>query len=62
MQREWAIETGIIERLYTWNRAITESLIEHGIDTTQISHKSGINRKDADNISNIIQDQQQTIA
>ncbi len=61
MQREWAIETGIIERLYTWDRGITKSLIEHGIDAAQISHKSGINRKDADNISNIIQDQQQTI-
>ncbi len=61
MQREWAIETGIIERLYTWDRGITESLIEHGIDAAQISHTSGINRKDADNISNIIQDQQQAI-
>ena len=61
MQIEWAIETGIIERLYSWDRGITESLIEHGIDAAQISHKSGISRKDADNISNIIQDQQQTI-
>jgi Fic family protein len=61
MQREWAIETGIIERLYTWDRGMTESLIEHGIDAAQISHTSGINRKDADNISNIIQDQQQAI-
>ena len=61
MQREWAIETGIIERLYSWDRGITESLIEHGIDAAQISHKSGISRKDADNISNIIQDQQQII-
>lgn len=61
MQREWAIETGIIERLYTWDRGITESLIEHGVDAAQISHKSGMNRKDADNISNIITDQQQTI-
>ncbi len=61
MKIEWAIETGIIERLYTWDRGITESLIELGIDAAQISHTSGINRKDADNISNIIQDQQQTI-
>jgi len=52
IQREWAIETGIIERLYTWDRGITELLIEHGIDAAQISHTSGINRKDADNISN----------
>ncbi len=61
MQREWAIETGIIERLYTWDRGITESLIEHGVDAVQISHKSGMHRGYAENISNIIQDQQQTI-
>lgn len=60
MQREWAIETGIIERLYSWDRGITESLIEHGIDAANIS-SGGINRQDADNISNIINDQQQTI-
>ncbi|CAC9623903.1 hypothetical protein [uncultured Gammaproteobacteria bacterium] len=61
MQREWAIETGIIERLYTWDRGITESLIEHGIDAAQISHKSGLSRENANNISNLIKDQQQTI-
>ncbi len=61
MQTEWAIETGIIERLYTWDRGITESLIEHGIDAAQISHTSGISREYADNIANIIQDQQQII-
>ncbi len=60
MQREWAIETGIIERLYTWDRGITESLIEHGIDAAQIS-QNGINREEADNISNIIKDQQQMV-
>jgi hypothetical protein len=30
LQREWAVETGIIERLYTWDRAVTEGLIEQG--------------------------------
>ncbi len=60
MQREWAIETGIIERLYTWDRGITESLIEHGIDAAQIS-RGGVSRKEADNIANIINDQKQTI-
>ena len=24
LQREWAIETGIIERLYSWDRGVTE--------------------------------------
>ena len=27
LQREWAIETGIIQRLYTWDRGVTEVLI-----------------------------------
>ena len=31
LQREWAIETGIIERLYSWDRGVTEVLIEQGI-------------------------------
>ena len=30
LQREWAIETGIIERLYGWDRGVTEVLIEQG--------------------------------
>jgi hypothetical protein len=30
LQREWAIETGIIERLYSWDRGVTEVLIEQG--------------------------------
>ena len=32
LKREWAIETGLIERLYTLDRAITQLLIECGID------------------------------
>lgn len=34
LQREWAIETGIIERLYTWDRGVTEVLIEQGIESS----------------------------
>src|SRR5262249_39198618 len=48
LQREWAIETGIIERLYTWDRGVTEILIEHGIDAALISHKGGLHRNQAD--------------
>ena len=42
LQREWAIETGIIERLYTWDRGVTEVLIEQGIESSLISHKGGV--------------------
>ena len=31
LKREWAIETGLIERLYTLDRGITQILIENGI-------------------------------
>jgi len=41
------IETGIIERLYTWDRGVTEILIEQGIDATLIAHRgvSGVMRR-----------------
>lgn len=58
MQREWAIETGIIERLYTWDRGVTETLIEQGVDASLISHIGGIDRDEADNIAKMIEDQQ----
>lgn len=31
MKREWSIETGIIENIYTLDRGITQTLINHGI-------------------------------
>ena len=40
LKREWAIETGIIERLYTLDRGTTRLLIEHGIDAALIASDS----------------------
>ena len=40
LAREWAIETGILEGLYTLDRGITRLLIEQGIDESLISHDS----------------------
>ncbi|MCI0662421.1 MAG: Fic family protein [Acidobacteria bacterium] len=57
LQREWAIETGIIERLYTWDRGVTEILIEQGIDASLIASRGGIQREQADHIKNLIDDQ-----
>ncbi len=57
LQREWAIETGIIERLYTWDRGVTEVLIEQGIDSSIISHRGGLQPEKASHIKNIIDDQ-----
>lgn len=57
LQREWAIETGIVERLYTWDRDITEVLIEQGIDAGLIAYRSGVRRDEADHIKQLIDDQ-----
>ncbi|WP_130470780.1 Fic family protein [Candidatus Magnetaquicoccus inordinatus] len=61
LQREWAIETGIIERLYTWDRGVTEILIDQGIDAALIAHKSGISQQRAANVASIINDQKNII-
>lgn len=39
--RKWAIETGLIERVYEFDRGITELLIDRGIDASLIPHGSG---------------------
>lgn len=57
LRREWAIETGIIERLYQWDRGVTEVLIDQGIDAALIAHRGGVGRDEADHIKAIIEDQ-----
>ena len=61
LQREWAIETGIIERLYTWDRGVTLVLIEQGIDASIIAHHSGMNRQQAEDVKLIIDDQEEIV-
>ncbi|HEY5624869.1 MAG TPA: Fic family protein, partial [Dehalococcoidia bacterium] len=39
LSTEWAIETGIIERLYTVERGVTETLIELGLEALHQLHK-----------------------
>lgn len=56
LQREWAIETGIIERLYTWDRGVTEVLIEQGIESSIISHRGGVSQENAEHIQTLIND------
>ncbi len=43
LKREWAIETGLIERLYTVDRGITRMLIEQGINAALIPHDRDAN-------------------
>lgn len=57
LKREWAIETGLIERLYTLDRGITETLIENGINAALVSHRV----TDAEKTMALITDQQSAI-
>ena len=40
LKREWAIETGLIERLYTLDRDIIQLMIERGVNAALIPHRS----------------------
>lgn len=53
LAREWAIETGIIEGVYTLDRGTTQILVEHGIDSALISHDA--TNRDPELVSRIIQ-------
>ncbi len=54
MTREWAIETGILERLYDIDRGTTVVLIERGIDATLIPH--GATNRDANEVVALLRD------
>lgn len=38
LRRQWAIETGVLERLYSLSEGATKTLIEQGLDAAFISH------------------------
>ncbi|MEW6234648.1 MAG: Fic family protein [Candidatus Omnitrophota bacterium] len=59
LKREWAIETGIIENLYSIDRGITQVLIEKGIHSSLIPH--GSTDKPIDLVVSIITDQHETL-
>ncbi len=54
LHRRWAIETGIIESVYSLDRGTTELLISRGIDATLIPHNP--TTKDPVTIAHIVQD------
>lgn len=56
--REWSIETGILEHLYTIDRGVTQVLIEQGFDAALIPH--GTTDKPADEVVNVLQDHQES--
>ena len=57
--REIAIETGIIERLYTLDRGITRLLIEQGINEALIPH--GMTDRPVKQVVSLIRDQQTAV-
>ena len=59
LRREWAIETGIIENLYSIDRGITRLLIEKGIEVSLIPF--GTTDKPAERIVPILRDQEEVL-
>jgi hypothetical protein len=59
MRREWAIETGFIERLYRISEGATKTLIEQGLDAALLMHED-VDRS-PDEVIAIINDQYHAI-
>lgn len=59
LNREWAIETGVIERLYTLDEGTTRLMIERGIDASLIAHDD--NGRSPDLIAGMIRDHQEAV-
>ncbi|MBN1815926.1 MAG: Fic family protein [Sedimentisphaerales bacterium] len=59
LQRQWAIETGIIENLYTLDRGITLTLVEKGIQASLIPH--GKTNKPVEYVVDLMQDQEKVV-
>lgn len=59
LRREWAIETGVIENVYTIDRGVTRTLIEKGIDAALIPH--GTTDPGGTVVARIIQDHLATL-
>lgn len=59
LRREWAIETGVLERLYELNDAATKILIEHGLDTSLLA--SSDTDKPVEQVIALIRDQESAI-
>lgn len=60
LTRSWAIETGIIEGLYTLDQGMTETLVAHGISADLIERSS--TNKDRQELAQILDDHQRTVA
>lgn len=59
LNREWAIETGIIENIYDIERGVTQTLIEHGFKADILSH--GSTDKPKEYVIRLLNDQKDAI-
>ncbi len=59
LNREWAVETGLIERLYSLDRGVTRLLIEQGIDAALIPH--GASDRGPEAVAALIGDQMEAV-
>jgi Fic family protein len=59
LRREWAIETGIIENLYSIDRGTTTMLIERGLEASLIAH--GSTDKAPEYVVSLIRDQEDAL-
>ena len=57
--RRWAIETGLIERLYVLDRGVTQLLVERGLHASLIAHDS--TNGDPDRVMAMIRDQHRAV-
>lgn len=60
LHREWSIETGIIERLYTLNEGTTRMLIEQGIDAALIAHDA--TEQSPEHVAALIRDHHEAVS
>lgn len=59
LRRQWAIETGVLERLYALSDGATKTLIEKGLDAAFIGHED--TDQNPTDVAALIQDQHATI-
>jgi len=59
LRRQWSIETGILERLYSITDGATKTLIEQGFDAALLSHED--TDKPPEEVIAVIKDQQEAI-
>lgn len=59
LKRQWAIETGQIERLYDLDRGVTKTLIEQGLHASLIP--SSASEKSPEYVANLLNDQHEIV-